>query len=79
MTNALDRRRSRPRRTGRRGADEWLTIAARESLDLRFLPENPNDAATTLILRIKGADLNAFRDRRLSREEARKKIEVKQY
>jgi hypothetical protein len=61
------------------GADEWLTIAARESLDLRFMPENPNDTATTLILRIKGSDLNAFRDHRLSREEAKKKIEVKQY
>jgi hypothetical protein len=61
------------------GADEWLTIAARESLDLRFMPENPDDTATTLILRIKGSDLNAFRDHRLSREEAKKKIEVKQY
>ena len=60
-------------------ADEWLTVAARESLDLRFMPENPNDAATTLILRIKGSDLNALRDHRISREEARKRIEVNQY
>jgi len=60
-------------------AEEWLTVAARESLDLRFMPENPNDAATTLILRIKGSDLNALRDHRLSRDEARKRIEVKQY
>jgi hypothetical protein len=60
-------------------ADEWLTIAARESLDLRFLPQNPNDTATTLILRIKGSDLKAFSDHRLSREEATKKLEVKQY
>jgi hypothetical protein len=59
--------------------DEWLTIAARESLDLRFLPGNPNDTATTLILRIKGSDLQAFGDHRLSREEARKTLEVKQY
>jgi hypothetical protein len=61
------------------GADEWLTIAARESLDLRFMPDNPSDTGTTLILRIKGGDLNAFRDHRLSREEAKKKIEIKQY
>jgi hypothetical protein len=60
-------------------ADEWLTVAARESLDMRFTPDNPNDTATTLILRIKGSDLNAFREHRLSRDEARKKIEVKQY
>ena len=59
--------------------DEWLTVAARESLDLRFLPENPNDTATTLILRIKGSDLAAFRDHRLTRDEAKKRIEVKQY
>jgi hypothetical protein len=60
-------------------ADEWLTVAARESLDLRFMPENPNDTATTLILRIKGSDLKAFGDHRASREEAKKKLEVKQY
>ena len=55
-------------------AEEWLTVAARESLDLRFMPENPNDTATTLILRIKGSDLNALRDHRISRDEARKRI-----
>jgi len=61
------------------GADEWLTVAARESLDLRFMPDNPNDTVTTLILRIKGSDLSAFRDHHLTRDEARKRIEVKQY
>jgi hypothetical protein len=59
------------------GPDEWLTVAARESLDLRFV-DNPNDRATTLILRMKGSDLKALKDRQLSRDEARKKIEVKQ-
>ena len=58
------------------GPDEWLTVAARESLDLRFLPDDP---ATTLILRVKGSDLAALRDKRLSREDAKKRIEVKQY
>jgi hypothetical protein len=61
------------------GADEWLTVAARESLDLRFMPRDPNDTATTLVLRIKGSDLNALREHRLSRDEARKHVEVKQY
>jgi hypothetical protein len=59
--------------------DEWLTVAARESLDLRFMPDDPSGAATTLLLRIKGSDLNALRDRRLSREDARKRVEVTQY
>jgi hypothetical protein len=58
------------------GADEWLTVAARESLDFRFIPDDP---ATTLVLRVKGSDLAALREKRLSREDARKRIEVKQY
>ena len=40
---------------------------------------DPNDTAMTIILRIKGSDLNALRDRQLAREEARKRVEVKQY
>lgn len=59
--------------------DEWLTVAARESFDLRFMPDDQNGAATTLLLRIKGSDLNALHDRRLSSEDARKRVEVKQY
>jgi hypothetical protein len=60
------------------GADEWLTVAARESADRGFSAD-PNDTAMTFILRIKGSDLNGLRDRRLSREETRKRVEVKQY
>jgi hypothetical protein len=61
------------------GADEWLTVAARESADRRFVPSDPGDTAMTLVLRIKGSELNALRERRLSREEARKRVDVKQY
>ena len=43
--------------------DEWLTVAARESVvDRRFIPGDPNDAAMTVILRIKGGDLQALRE-----------------
>jgi hypothetical protein len=60
--------------------DEWLTVAARESVvDRRVMPGDPGDTAITIILRIKGRDLNVMRDRQLSREEARKRVEVKQY
>jgi hypothetical protein len=59
--------------------DEWLTVAARESVDRRFVPDDPDDTAMTLILRIKGSDLSALRERRLTRDEARKRIEVKRY
>jgi hypothetical protein len=58
------------------GPDEWLTVAARESLDFRFMPDDP---ATTLIMRVKGSDLAALRDKRITREEAVKRIQVTQY
>lgn len=62
------------------GAAEWLTVAARESVvDRRFVAGDPNDTAITVILRIKGGDLLALRDRQLTRDDARKRIEVKQY
>jgi hypothetical protein len=61
------------------GADEWLTVAARESADRGFVPNDPNDTAMTFILRIKGSDLKALQERRLTKDEARKKVEMKQY
>lgn len=60
------------------GPDEWLTVAARESLlDRRLL--DPNDTAITVILRIKGSDLQALRDRTITREEGLKRVDVKHY
>ncbi len=62
------------------GPGEWLTVAARESLlDRRFLSGDPNDSAITVILRIKGSDLQALRDRTLTREEGLKRVDVKHY
>ena len=62
------------------GATEWLTIAARESVfDRRFLGADPNDTAITVILRIKGSDLQALRDGTLTREEGLKRVDVKHY
>jgi len=61
------------------GPDEWLTVAARESADRGFVPNDPNDTAMTFILRIKGSDLVALQERRLTKDEARKKVEIKRY
>jgi hypothetical protein len=58
------------------GSDDWLTIAARETQP-RLLPGGPLETAVTL--RIKGADLAALKAGRLSREEARKKVEIKEF
>ena len=45
------------------GANEWLTVAARESVfDRRFVWRHPNDTAITIIVRIKGSDLQALRE-----------------
>ena len=60
--------------------NEWLTVAARESLvvDRRFV-NGPNEAPITVILRVKGSDLQALHARTLTRDEARTRVEVKQY
>lgn len=61
-------------------AGEWLTVAARESvIDRRAMSADPNDTAITVILRIKGSDLQALRDRTLTREEGLKRVDVKHY
>jgi hypothetical protein len=60
-------------------ANEWLTVAARESVDRRFIPGDPNDAAMTIMLRIKGSDLAALRERKLARDEVRKRVDIKRY
>ena len=59
--------------------DEWLTVAARESDDRRLVPGDPDEAATTILLRIKGSDLAALRTGRLAGEDARKRVDVRQY
>ncbi len=62
------------------GANEWLTVAARESVfDRRIVSGDPTDAAITVILRIKGSDLQAIRDGTLGRDEGLKRVDVKHY
>jgi hypothetical protein len=62
------------------GANEWLTVAARESvLDRRIVPGDPNDTVITIILRIRGSDLQALREGTLTREDGLKRIDVKHY
>jgi hypothetical protein len=59
--------------------DEWLTVAARDNLPRD--PLVPGDTAdfTTVIFRLKGSDLAAFRERRASLEDTRQKVEVREY
>jgi hypothetical protein len=59
------------------GVDEWLTVAARG--DEAWLTPGDMYEAQTLVLRIRGADLAAFRADRLTRDEARLRVEVRQF
>ena len=60
------------------GPDEWLTIAARDSEPgNRLVPGDAYDL-TTWVLRVRGSDLAAFRAGRVTLEEVRKKIEVRE-
>lgn len=61
------------------GANEWLTVAARESIFDRRVTGDPNDTAITIILRITGSDLQALREGTLAREEGLKRVLVKHY
>lgn len=61
------------------GADEWLTIAARDNEHRdRFVPGDPFDTMT-IVLRIKGSDLAAFRADRITKDEARKRVDVREF
>jgi hypothetical protein len=57
--------------------DEWFTIAARGS-EAGLLPGEIFQL-TTVILRVKGSDLADYLAGRLTKEEARKKVEVRQF
>jgi hypothetical protein len=62
------------------GVNEWLAIAAHESVfERRVVPGDPNDTTMTIMLRIKGSDLQAIREGTLTREDALKRVVVKHY
>ncbi len=62
--------------------DEWLTIAARDNESGGVTPGQPYDLMT-ITLRIRGGDLTAtqaaIREGRLSKEEARKRVQVTEF
>ena len=57
--------------------DEWLTIAARGNEDTLSANEILN--LTTTVLRVKGSDLADFLAGKLTKEEARLKVEVREF
>jgi hypothetical protein len=61
------------------GTEEWLTVAARDNVPRD--PLIPTDAADTrtVMFRVKGSDLAAYRAGRMPLEEVRKKVETRGY
>lgn len=62
------------------GPDQWLTVAARDNEGRDTLaPQDPLEEVVTMIYRIKGADLMDYRAGRISRDEARQRVQVSQF
>ena len=60
------------------GADEWLTVAAKDNEPTNpFMQGDPD--VMTILLRIKGSDIAAFQARRVTLEEVRKRVEVREF
>ncbi len=58
------------------GADEWLTIAARDNESRRH--PGQGDDGGTITLRVKGSDLAALRAGRITVEDARRRVEIRE-
>jgi hypothetical protein len=59
-------------------AEEWLTVAARDNLPRDPLAPGETAGLKTLMFRVKGADLAAFRAGRQTLEDTRRRVEVKE-
>lgn len=57
-------------------AEEWLTVAARGHDERPRLAPMDNDAQT-VVIRVRGADLNAYLGGQTSREDARRRMDVR--
>ena len=62
------------------GTDQWLTVAARDDEGRDSLaPPDPLEEVVTMIYRIKGSDLQEYRQGRIDRDEVRRRVQVSQF
>ena len=61
------------------GPDEWLTVAARDNVQVDPLIRGDRAEFSTVIFRVKGSDLGAFRAGRITIDDVRKKVEIREY
>jgi hypothetical protein len=59
--------------------NEWLTVAARDNIRPDRLVPGDTSNISSVVFRIKGVDLAAFRAGRMALEEARKHVEIQQF
>lgn len=59
--------------------DEWLVVAARENMPRDPLMPGDYGEASTVQLRVLGSDLAAFREGRITFEEAQRRVIVREY
>jgi len=61
------------------GPEEWLTVAARDNVQVdRFMPGDPSEVST-IVLGIKGSDLAAYRAGRITADEVRKRVTIREF
>jgi hypothetical protein len=61
------------------GDNEWLTVAARDASTGASYTGTVGETAAAIVIRVKGSDLTAFHQNRLSREEVLKKVEIREF
>ena len=62
------------------GPDQWLTVAARDDEGRNSLaPQDPLEEVVTMIYRIKGSDLLAYRSGSIDRDAVRKRVQMSQF
>lgn len=60
--------------------DEYLTVGARDNMQRDSLaPADPFEEVITILLRIKGSDLGAFRKGQIDRAEAARRVQVREF
>lgn len=59
------------------GHEEWLTVAARDNERRdRLAPQDPYEEVLTILLRVRGSDLAAYRAGRIDRDEVRRRVQA---
>jgi hypothetical protein len=60
--------------------DEYLTVGARDNMQRDSLaPPDPLEEIVTILLRIKGSDLAAYHTGQIDRDEARRRIQIREF